>query len=121
MIRIGYACINTKLAAPNRACRLKNATPDRILELAAANVEALQPIFEWNLARGIELFRISSDVIPFGSHPVNTVPWWRILEPQFDRVGAFIAKNRLRVSMHPGQFPGSRHGSSSKTTSAAIR
>lgn len=104
MIRIGYACINTQLPSPNRTCRLKNATPGKILALASANIEALQSILEWNAARGIDLFRISSDVIPFGSHPVNTVPWRRILKPQLARVGAFIRKNRLRVSMHPGQF-----------------
>ena len=104
MIRIGYACINTKLDAPNRTCRLKNATPEKILELAAANVEALQPILDWNAAQGIELFRITSDLIPFGSHPINTVPWWRILKSQFARLGDFIASKGLRVSMHPGQF-----------------
>jgi UV DNA damage endonuclease len=104
LIRLGYACINTKLDAPNRTCRLKNATPERILELASANVEALQPILEWNAAHGIELFRITSDLIPFGSHPVNTVPWWQILKSQFARLGEFIANKRLRVSMHPGQF-----------------
>lgn len=104
MIRIGYACINTKLDAPNRTCRLKNATPEKILELAAVNVEALQPILDWNAAHGIELFRITSDLIPFGSHPINTVPWWRILKSQFARLGDFIASKGLRVSMHPGQF-----------------
>ncbi len=104
MIRLGYACINTKLDAPNRTCRLKNATPEKILELASANVEALQPIFAWNAAHGIEVFRLTSDLIPFGSHPINTVSWWRILKPQFARLGEFIVNNRLRVSMHPGQF-----------------
>ena len=73
MIRIGYACINTKLDAPNRTCRLKNATPEKILELAAANVEALQPILDWHAAQGIELFRITSDLIPIrpGAHVVE--------------------------------------------------
>jgi UV DNA damage endonuclease len=104
LIRIGYACINTKLDAPNRTCRLKNATPEKIFELASANVAALQPILEWNAAHGIELFRITSDLIPFGSHPINTVPWWQILKPEFERLGRFIANKGLRVSMHPGQF-----------------
>jgi UV DNA damage endonuclease len=104
LIRLGYACINTKLDAPNRTCRLRNATPERILELASANLQSLQPILEWNVAHGIELFRITSDLIPFGSHPANTVPWWQILKPQFARLGEFIVNNRLRVSMHPGQF-----------------
>jgi UV DNA damage endonuclease len=104
LIRLGYACINTKLTSPNRTCRLKNATPEKILELASANLAALEPILEWNAAHGIELFRISSDVIPFGSHPVNKVPWWRILKAQFERLGALIRENHMRVSMHPGQF-----------------
>ena len=104
MIRIGYACINTRLPAPNRTCRLKNATPEKILDLASANLAALQPILEWNAAHAIELFRISSDVIPFGSHDINRLPWWRILRPQLDRLGNFVREKRLRVSMHPGQF-----------------
>jgi UV DNA damage endonuclease len=104
LIRIGYACINTKLDPPNRTCRLRNATAEKILGLASANVEALRSILEWNAAHGIELFRITSDLIPFGSHPINTVPWRRILKSQFARLGEFIANKHLRVSMHPGQF-----------------
>jgi UV DNA damage endonuclease len=104
LIRIGYACINTRLPAPNRTCRLRNATSEKILELASANLAALRPILEWNAARGIELFRITSDVIPFGSHKVNKVPWRRLLRPQFEQLGNFIRGKRLRVSMHPGQF-----------------
>ncbi len=104
MIRIGYACINTQLPSPNRTCRLRNAAPEKILELASANLEALRAILEWNAARRIELFRITSDLIPFGSHPINQLPWARILERQFARVGAIISAKRLRVSMHPGQF-----------------
>jgi UV DNA damage endonuclease len=83
---------------------LKNATPEKILELAAANLTSLQSILDWNVAHGIALFRISSDVIPFGSHPINKVPWRRILRGQLERLGNFIREKRLRVSMHPGQF-----------------
>jgi UV DNA damage endonuclease len=104
LIRIGYACINTQLPAPNRTCRLKNATTEKILELASANLAALRPVLEWNAARGIELFRITSDVIPFGSHNANKVPWRRLLKPQFEALGNVIRDKRLRVSMHPGQF-----------------
>jgi UV DNA damage endonuclease len=104
LIRIGYACINSKLPSPNRTCRLKNATPATILELAAANLAALQRILEWNVAHGIELFRITSDVIPFGSHPINKVPWQKLLRADLERIGRFIRANHLRVSMHPGQF-----------------
>jgi UV DNA damage endonuclease len=104
LIRIGYACINTKLPSPNRTCRLKNATSEKILELASANLAALRPILEWNVAQGIELFRITSDVIPFGSHKANKCPWRRLLRAQFEQLGNLIRDKRLRVSMHPGQF-----------------
>lgn len=104
MIRIGYACINTRLPSPNRTCRVRNATPSRIIELAGANLAALEAILEWNVNCGIELFRISSEVVPLGSHPVNKVPWRRILARQLSRIGSIIRARGLRVSMHPGQF-----------------
>jgi len=50
-----------KLPSRNRICRLKNATPEKILELASDNIEALQPILEWNAARRIEVFRITQE------------------------------------------------------------
>jgi UV DNA damage endonuclease len=104
MIRVGYACINSKLPGSNRTCRLRNATADTITALASANIAALENILEWNAAHGIELFRITSDVIPFGSHEINEVPWRRIFKAELKRLGAFIRQKRLRVSMHPGQF-----------------
>jgi UV DNA damage endonuclease len=104
LVRLGYACINTKLPSPNRTCRLKNATPEKILELASANLVALERVLDWNVAHSIELFRITSDVIPFGSHKVNKVPWKRLLRSQCERLGRLIREKRLRVSMHPGQY-----------------
>jgi UV DNA damage endonuclease len=104
LIRIGYACINTRLTSPNRTCRLKNATPEKILELSSANLIALERILEWNVAEGIQLFRITSDVIPFGSHRTNKLPWRRLLRSQCERLGDLIRRRQLRVSMHPGQF-----------------
>lgn len=104
MIRLGYACVNTRLPAPNRTCRLRHATPERIIALARQNLAALETILHWNAAHGITLFRIASETIPFGSHEVNTVRWWKILEPELNRLGRLIQQYAMRVSMHPGQF-----------------
>ncbi len=104
MIRLGYACINTQLPSPNRTCRLRNASPERIIELARCNLEALYEILQWNLDHGVQVFRISSETIPFGSHEINRVDWPEILGPRLDRIGAFIRENGMRVSMHPGQY-----------------
>jgi UV DNA damage endonuclease len=103
-LRIGYACINTGLPSSNRTTRLDRATPERLLELARINLGALDTILRWNVAQGIGLFRISSEVIPFGSHPVNRLPWWELLQAELSGLGALIRATGMRVSMHPGQY-----------------
>jgi UV DNA damage endonuclease len=103
-VRIGYCCINTVLPSPNRTCRLANATPERILEIARQNLLALEEILHWNLAHGIRLFRISSETIPFGSHPVNQLAWREILQPELRPVRELVRSSGMRVSMHPGQY-----------------
>lgn len=113
MIRIGYACINTQLPSAGRTCRLRNATEENILALSRQNLDALEQIFEWNHRNGIRLFRISSETVPFGSHPINRTAWWEILGSELRSLGRLIRRLGMRVSMHPGQYtvlnsPGSR-------------
>jgi UV DNA damage endonuclease len=104
VIRLGYACINTTLPAPNRTCRLRSATPERLLMLARGNLTRLVRILQWNATHRVHVFRIGSEVIPFGSHPVNQLPWWELLERELHDAGQAITACGMRVSMHPGQF-----------------
>lgn len=102
---IGYACINvgsekTRLST----IRLNNATKEKLHLVIAKNLAALEAIIDYNIKNKIKLFRISSDIIPLGSHPVNTTKWWLVFEEQLNLIGAKIAKSRMRVSMHPGQY-----------------
>jgi UV DNA damage endonuclease len=103
-IRIGYACVNTLLPPSGRTMRLSNATPERILEVGRSNLVALHDILRWNSEHGIRLFRICSGIIPFGSHPVNQVPWWTLLAPELVAAAQAVRAGGLRVSMHPGQY-----------------
>src|SRR5690348_3377871 len=43
-MRIGYACVNTRLPSAARTVRLANATPERLRWLTAANLDALEAI-----------------------------------------------------------------------------
>lgn len=82
--------------------RLANATPERLREVTAVNLEALGAILRWNLDHGIHVFRISSNTIPFGSHPVNTIRWWEEFAPELAELGRLM--EGMSISTHPGQY-----------------
>jgi len=99
-LRLGYACLNTGLPSSGRTVRLSHATPDRLRQLIAANLDALESILRWNAEHGIEVFRVTSNLIPFGSHPVNRIAWWEEFEDRFTEIGP----RANRLSTHPGQY-----------------
>ena len=68
-VRLGYACVNTQLPSSARTVRLANATPERLRELIAANLDALEAILRWNAEHDIAVFRLTSNLIPLASHP----------------------------------------------------
>ena len=102
---IGYACLNIGTPDTNiRSVMQRNATPEKLTEVTAHNLAALEKMIDYNRKNGIKLFRISSDLIPFGSSPVNALPWWDIHAEAFQHIGAKIQKSGMRVSFHPGQY-----------------
>jgi UV DNA damage endonuclease len=85
-------------------CRLANATPKRLEELTRLNLERLAAILEWNAVHDIRLYRISSNTIPFGSHPEARFPWRERLAPELDHLAEILRREAIRVSMHPSQY-----------------
>jgi len=82
--------------------RLANATPQRLREVTALNLDALDAILRWNVEHDIAVFRVSSNTIPFGSHPVNTVRWWDEFAERLDEIGRLM--DGMAISTHPGQY-----------------
>jgi UV DNA damage endonuclease len=103
-LRLGYACVNTELPSPARTLRLANATPERLRSVIAANLDALETVLRWNGAHDVQVFRLTSGLIPFASHPVNTIAWWDEFADRFDALGALIGESGARISTHPGQY-----------------
>jgi UV DNA damage endonuclease len=103
-MRLGYACVNTLLPSPARTVRLANATPERLLELAAANLDALELILRWNAEHRIQVFRLTSNLIPLASHPANTLAWWDQLDDRFATLAGLVERSAARLSTHPGQY-----------------
>ncbi len=102
---IGYACLAIGVPfTDQRTCTSKYVTESLLLELISFNLAALEQLIDYNIKNEITLFRISSDLIPFGSSPLNSLKWWEIFKQDFDRIGKKIELGHLRVSMHPGQY-----------------
>jgi UV DNA damage endonuclease len=104
-MRIGYPCINRSLGcSPARTFRLASYNDARLHETIAANLACLHTIISWNAARGLLFFRITSDLVPFASHPVCTCPWQEQFSDEFLVIGDLIRRHGFRISMHPDQF-----------------
>ncbi|MDD1665292.1 MAG: hypothetical protein LUQ32_08035 [Methanomicrobiales archaeon] len=61
-------------------------------------------ILEFNRDHGILFFRITSDIVPFASHPVIDLPWQDRFRAQIGEIGRLIRDSGMRISMHPDQF-----------------
>ncbi|SDK22132.1 UV DNA damage repair endonuclease UvsE [Alkalibacterium thalassium] len=103
---IGYACLTRGIADLSyKTCRKQNATEENLLSLIEHNLTTLEAMIDYNNQNDIRLFRMSSDIIPFGSDfSVNDLDWSQIFKEQFERIGEKVKDYGIRVSMHPGQY-----------------
>lgn len=104
-MKIGYPCINLSLdCRSSRTFRLKNYSEERLIETIENNLNCLVKILKFNFNNKILFFRITSDLIPFASHPIMNFDWQEYFKTKFKEIGAYIKKNSMRITMHPGQF-----------------
>jgi UV DNA damage endonuclease len=104
-MRIGYPCINRTLdCSASSTFRLKSYSEARLKTSIQTNLNCLRRILQFNLQNKLFFFRISSDIVPFASHPINKFGWQEYFRDKFEGIGEFIIKNKMRISMHPNQF-----------------
>jgi len=104
-MKIGYACIPLTInERTNRRLTLKKFSEKMFLEVLEQNILDLRKILENNDKFNISLFRISSDIVPLGSHSINEIKWYIHFQKELNEIGEYIKKCGMRVSMHPGQY-----------------
>lgn len=107
-MNLGYACINITLAdegiTTNRGMIRKTFLEKGIAyasELALQNVQAFLKIMEWNVANGVKVFRVTSDLFPWASeYRLKDLPHFSEIKEVLEAIG----KIPVRVSSHPGPF-----------------
>ena len=104
-MRIGYPCINRGIGCRSGATfRLASYSEERLMQTVQNNLNCLLRILKFNGEKRILFFRITSDLVPFASHPVCRFPWQRQFAEDFERIGEFVRNHDIRISMHPDQF-----------------
>ncbi|UCD05625.1 MAG: UV DNA damage repair endonuclease UvsE [candidate division WOR-3 bacterium] len=104
-MKIGYPCINRSMnCKSDRTFRLRNYSEARLIETVGQNLQCLYRILEYNIPKRIHFFRITSDLVPFASHPVNKYGWQEFFRREFLKIGNLVRQHSLRISMHPDQF-----------------
>ena len=108
MVNLGYACINITLGeqgvTTNRGMIRRTFLEKGVQyasQLALQNVQALLQIVEWNVANGIQVFRVTSDLFPWASeYKLEALPDFAEIRSVLEAVG----RHRMRISAHPGPF-----------------
>jgi UV DNA damage endonuclease len=111
-MRIGYACINTVLAAEsvhiNRSMIRKTFLQKGLSyasELALRNISDLEKIVDWNIQSKLLLYRMSSDMFPWMSeYEIDCLPDYKSIATRLGAIGEKAQMHGLRLTYHPGPF-----------------
>jgi len=102
---IGYACLAVGVPESEmKSLNLNKVSEETLLDTCRTNLAHLKNLLLYTRANDLKLFRISSDLIPFGSSDANTLPWWEVFTEDLLELGALATESGIRLSMHPGQY-----------------
>jgi UV DNA damage endonuclease len=104
-MRIGYPCINRGIGCQgDKTFRLKSYSEERVGQTVANNLACLWEMVRFNVKHNILFFRITSDLVPFASHPICKFNWQGYFNKEFRSIGDYVKAHGIRISMHPDQF-----------------
>ena len=104
-MKIGYPCINHSIGKKTISTfRLRSYSEAKVKQCIEYNLNCLLEILHYNINHGLYFFRISSDIIPFASHPIFQFQWKDCFSKRLNELGNLIKENGIRISMHPDQF-----------------
>ena len=113
-MNLGYACINMTLSGQKPKVTTNRSMIKRTFlergveyatELGLQNARDLYKILEWNNENGINLFRLSSEMFPWGSeYEIEKSPHYLRIKTILEACGYYAKTNGIRITSHPGPF-----------------
>jgi UV DNA damage endonuclease len=112
-IRFGYVSTAISLweASPSRTVTFtrykqlgKAERTAKLLEVTAENLKSTRRMLFYNIAHEIELYRLSSSIVPLATHPEVMWDFVTPFQKEWQELGDIIRRHQLRVSFHPNQF-----------------
>ncbi|SDK46797.1 UV DNA damage repair endonuclease UvsE [Sediminibacillus albus] len=113
ILRFGYVSTALSLweASPSRTLTFtnwkkldKNSRKEKLHHLTELNLTNTIRVLHYNIAHGIDVYRMSSSLVPLATHPEVKWDYVTPFRPLFEEIGDLVRKNKLRVSFHPNQF-----------------
>ena len=112
MTNLGYCCINMTLkkdkVTTNRGMIKRTFLAEgvqRSSDLAIENARDLIKIIKWNNQNGFNLFRISSDIVPWASEfDLKDMPDYERFSNLLKGAGTLAKQYGQRITSHPGPF-----------------
>ncbi|WP_456273019.1 UV DNA damage repair endonuclease UvsE [Bacillus sp. AK031] len=112
-LRLGFVANALALwdASPSKTMTFKRYSElpaeereQKLLEVTAANLEHTKRILYYLASHEINLYRMSSSMVPLATHPEVQ---WDFVSPfrrEWEELGEIIKKFNIRTSYHPNQF-----------------
>ena len=90
-MKIGYPCINQSIGKKTISTfRLSSYSESKLRQSIDYNLNTLYEILQYNIDHGLFFFRISSDIIPFASHPIFHFQWKDFFTKKLLQIGQLI-------------------------------
>jgi UV DNA damage endonuclease len=78
---------------------------DYVSELTLLNAQDIIKILKWNKENGINLFRLSSALVPWGDKlDLTTLKDYKAIKAALKEAGNYAKENGMRITSHPGPF-----------------
>ena len=110
IVRLGYVALSktieniTASKTITYTNYLKNPDQLKVEYLIKENLNNLSEILDYNIKNNIHFYRITSKLIPLGTHQEVKFDYIEQFQKYYDELGYKIRKHNMRVDFHPDQF-----------------